>query len=155
MMNTQNTWKVPAIAALGNDGSVDVSVHAWDIEETISVPLSRFPDGVAQELRQSPGSQLIIEVSADLGATRSDHVIHEIRPLPKELGGLRRPLDEVTGHLCDDCYEAEARGDDLPFLDAAVTYEVSEENLAPGYFDCIECNDVAIGGHAVTAHFRP
>lgn len=64
-------------------------------------------------------------------------------------------LDEVTGHLCDDCYEAEARGDDLPFLDAAVTYEVSEENLAPGYFDCIECNDVAIGGHAVTTYFRP
>lgn len=155
MMNTQNTWKVPAIAALGNDGSVDVAVHAWDTEETISVPLSRFPDSVAQELRQSPGSQLVIEVSADLGATRSDHVIHKIRPLPEELGDLRRPLGEITGYLCEDCYEAEGRGEELDFLGSAQTYDISSEVDSSGYFNCLNCNDVSIAGHPTTAYFRP
>lgn len=154
-MNTQNTWKVPAIAVLGDRGSAEVSVHAWDVWKTISVPLSRFPDGVAQELRQSPGSQVIIEVSADLGATRSDRVIHEIRPLPEELGGHQQSLDEITGYLCGDCFEADLRGEDLDVLGSAQTYEVSDEEDSTGYFECLNCNDVSLGGHPVSAYFRP
>lgn len=66
-----------------------------------------------------------------------------------------RELDQTTGLICKDCYEAEGRGEELDFLGSAQTYDISSEVNSSGYFDCLNCNDVSIAGHPTTAYFRP
>ena len=155
MSEQQNTWKVPALAVLNEDGSVNLSVHAWSVGQTIGVPSSNVSENAMQELRKVPGKTVVLEAEVNLGAEEIGDVVHAVLPLPEHLAAHAGVIDSVTGLVCEGCFGADQRGEDLDFFGSAQTYDVSSEVDSSGYFDCLNCNDVSIAGHPTTAYFRP
>lgn len=151
----QNTWKVPVLAVLNEDGSVNLSAHAWSVDQTIGVPSSNVSEDAMQELRKVPGKTVVLEAEVNLGAEEIGDVVHAVLPLPEHLAAHAEILDSVTGLVCEDCFESDQRGEDLDFLGSAQMYDISSEVDSSGYFDCLNCDELSIDGHRVSAYFRP
>ncbi|MEO3931333.1 hypothetical protein WMO79_00775 [Micrococcaceae bacterium Sec7.4] len=83
-------------------------------------------------------------------------------------------LDEVHGHICDDCRHAWVGGMDerelgldpeisSTFSDSARGFAESarhiscadEEDAGHGYFDCLICDVTSIGGFKAIAYMKP
>lgn len=69
---------------------------------------------------------------------------------------MNENLDKLTGYLCDDCYDAAAKGDDLSVVDDAASSTIDHDrDGAIGYIECLSCNEVAVGGYRTTLLLRP